>query len=246
MRALAILLLLGLVGCTPEIRPQFVVVPQRWAAPPLYIRLPEDVAEGDYRIDLVKELCKEFAVRLYDAFDGQIYVRHFVICNPSLLSERESGVVTLFQPDKVFIQHSETAMGNPPLRPGRSWVMMPMTMNGIKTAGGTMIHEWLHSYIGLGDEYKRATDRENEPTTSCPISPTRRVADSACIMFTADHRELCRPDNHNPGTDQGKESCYAFAARVLAESRLAFIKVPDHRIMGPFDPPTLVIEVRLK
>lgn len=242
MRALTILLFIGLFGCASEIH-RSVAIPSKWEAPTLYLRLPEEMSANDPRIDIVKEMCKEFTIRLYDAFDGQIYVRKFVICNPSLARETEPGMMTLFEPNQIFIRHSETWMDSPPLRPGYSWIVIT---DDIKRSAGTLIHEWLHSYIGLGDEYKRATDRENAQTTSCPIDPKQRLDDSACIMLTANHRELCRSSNHNPDTDQGKEPCYEFAARVLAESRLAFIKVPKHRIVGPFDAPTPIIEVRLR
>lgn len=257
MRVVALLILLfGLAGCTPDLRPlspvptveELMQLPRQWEVPTLYVRLPEEMSANDYRIELAKKLCQEFAIRLYDAFDGQAYVHRFVICNPSLVPERQAGMMNLFENGTIILYHNETYAGDPPFHPGYSYIEMPHSADYIPHRAGTMLHEWLHAYVGLGDEYKHRNEPGNQPTTSCPLHPqsSKAIDEHACVMNDSSRRELCRPSNHNPDTDQGKTDCYTYAAIMLAKARIALIIVPDHRIEGPTNPPTPVIEVRLK
>jgi hypothetical protein len=250
---LALLLAVALfVGCSSsDLGPAYKIVfnmPRIWEAPTLYVRLPEDVKAGDLSIEYATAMCKEFAIRLYDVFDGQAYVPKFIICNPSVVGERESGMCNLFKYGSL-LYHNESYMGDPPLRPGRFYCNIPLSAATIDSFAGVMLHEWLHTFVGLGDEYKKAGVPGNTMTTSCPLDPNsaKNLEDNSCVMYLSrSRRELCRPENHNPDTDEGKESCYTKAARVLFENRLAFIRVPDHCIKGPFNPPTPIIEIRLK
>lgn len=223
-------------------------MPRKWEAPVLYVRLPEAAKEGDKSIEMAKALCKEFAIRLYDAFDGQVYISEFVIVNPSVLGEREEGMCNLFRTGSL-LYHNEAYVGNPPLHPGRFYCTIPEGDNYVQWCAGTMLHEWLHTFIGLGDEYKHAGDPGSDMNTSCPLDPLseKNLDENACVMYLSrTRRELCRPENHNPNTDEGKESCYAKAARVLFENRLAFIRVPTKTIKGPLDAPAPKITIKLK
>lgn len=223
-------------------------MPRKWEAPVLYVRLPEEVREGAFDIDMAKELCKELAIRLYDAFDGQVYIAEFVIVNPSLRGEREEGTCTLFKTGSI-LYHNESYVGDPPMHPGRFYCTIPAGANYVAWCAGTMLHEWLHTFIGLGDEYKHAGDPGSDMNTSCPLNPNseKNLEENSCVMYLSrSRRELCRPQNHNPDTDQGKEACYTKAARVLFENQLAFIRVPTKVMKGPLDAPTPKITVRLK
>lgn len=239
------------VGCSPESLSYNDVtrLPHKWEVQTIYIRLPYEMGPYDPNIEIVKVICREFAIRLYDAFDGQAFAPEFVICNPSVILERKPGVINFFEKCRNTDLITETFMGNPPDRPGRSYVEMPSSLLGVDAAAGAMLHEFLHSYVGLGDEYKHSSDEGNRRTTDCPKLPysSTGISSNACVM---DHdetrRELCLQKDHNPDTDQGKESCYEYVARVLFEHRLAFILVPKETIHGPTDAPTPIIEVRLK
>ena len=222
-------------------------MPRQWAAPTLYVRLPDDVKLGDPAVELAKQLVTQFAIRIYDAFDGQVYIPEFVICNPSVARERETGMCNLFQSGSVLYRNE--AFSGSPLKPGFFYCVFPVDSGYVGFSAGTMLHEWLHAFIGLGDEYKLPGELGNNMTTSCPLNPTsiENLDGNACVMYLSrTRRELCRPQNHNPKTDQGKEDCYTTAVRVLFENRLAFIRVPDRRIEGPFNPPTPKITIKLK
>jgi hypothetical protein len=245
---LAVALLAGCSSHDTSVEAYRIVLkmPRVWKAPILYVRLPENVREGHPSIDLAKALCEEFAVRVYDAFDGQVYIPEFVIVNPSLLSERDHGMCNLFVSGSLLYRN-ESYIGNPPLSPGRFYVAIPASYADVKINAGIMLHEWLHTFIGLGDEYKKAGEPGNSIDTSCPLDSDTRNETNSCVMYLSRYRrELCRPENHNPNTDEGKESCYAKAARVLFENRLAFIRIPTKTIIGPFDPPTPRITIQLK
>lgn len=240
------------VGCsTGDLSSYYNVakLPHKWEVPTIYVRLPYDMREFDEGVQLVSAACREFAIRLYDAFDGQVYVPNIVIVNPSLVPERQPGVITFFEKFRATTLTTETFMGHPPDRPGYSYVEMPSSLLGVDAAAGAMLHEFLHSYVGLGDEYKHAREEGNVRTTDCPKFPysPAGISSDACVM---DHdrtrRELCLPKDHNPDTDQGKEACYEYAARILFEHHIAFIIVPKETIHGPTDAPVLQIEVRLK
>lgn len=247
MRVLAILLLFGMLGCTTRELSHSPKLPRRWEVPTIYVRLPYDMLAYDENVALVKVLCEEFAVRVYDAFDGQAVTLKFVICNPSTISERQPGVINLFQ--KGSTHRNEAFVGISPDHPGYAYVEMPTSLLTINRAAGTMVHEWLHAYLGLGDEYKKPGESGNNRSIDCPddINSEHGVKTNACIMdHNESKRELCLPKDHNPGTDQGAESCYEHVARMLFEHHIALITVPTHTIMGPVDPPTPTIKMRLK
>lgn len=248
-----LLVLAAMVGCCgdPEVitYSQIVKLPRQWEVPVVYIRLPREMSEWDYELELAKALCREFSVRVYDAFDGQVYIARFEICSPSVIQEKHPGVINLYQNDTVLIYHTETIMGDPPDRPGYAYVPMPTSLLNIDSVASAMMHEWLHAYVGLGDEYKPPHTSGSHRTIDCPELPYSEhgIKTNACIMDHDDtRRELCLPQDHNPDTDQGKESCYEYAARVLAEHRLALITIPKDTIPGPTNPPTPRIDVRLK
>lgn len=243
-------LLSGCISAPPIAPPgfmsyeEFQKLPRKWEAPTLYLRLPNEVKDGDKSIEYAVALCKEFAIRIYDATDGQVYVPRFVICNPSVVHERDEGMCNLFVNKGVTIYKNEAYVSHNPIQhPGRFYCQIPLDAGEINACAGIMLHEWLHTFVGLGDEYKHAQELGNIPTTSCPLAESKE----SCVMTESRvRRELCRPENHNPDTDQGKESCYAKLSRLMFENRLAYISIPTKTIAGPFDPPTPKIEIRLK
>lgn len=246
------LIFILLAGCTPVptflLPPpvisyeEFIKLPRKWEAPVLYVRLPADVKEEDLSIEYAVALCKEFAIRIYDASDGQIYVPRFIICNPSLLKERDDGMCNLFTPPSLLYRNEAYVGNSPMLHPGRFYCEIPRNAGEINECAAVMLHEWLHAFMGLGDEYKHAGEIGNTVTTACP-----KNYDKSCVMASSrSKRELCRPENHNPDTDQGKESCWSKISRLLFENRLAYVRIPEKAIDGPLNPPTPKIEVRLK
>ncbi len=252
MRVAFLLILCLILGCVGDRIPtptEVSKLPRRWEIPTLYVRLPYDMSEYDYNFELAKAVCKEFTKRLYDAFDGQVYVHKIVLCNPSLVPEKQAGVINLYK-NEIILYRTQTFMGSdPPDRPGYCYVEMPTSLLNVDRAASAMIHEWLHAFIGLGDEYKKAGVAGNVRTTDCPFHPftPEGISTNACIMDHDETRnELCLRKDHNPDTDQGKEACYEFAARVLRGHLIASITVPIQTIRGPFDPPTVVIELKLR
>lgn len=257
MRLVAWLVLILATGCVPSLNStpnsyeqKVGKLPDKWETPALYVRLPAEAKEGDLSIEFAKKLCQEFAIRIYDVFDGQVYVPEFIIINPSLAKENASGMCNLFNFGDIF-RKNEAYVGSPPLKPGYFYCQIPTGFgkDEISHRAGTMLHEWLHAHIGLGDEYKHKGDPGSDMNTSCPLNPNseRNLDDNCCIMYLSrSRRELCRPGNHNPDTDQGKESCYSYAARVLLENKLALITVPNKTVKGPTNPPTPRITLRLK
>lgn len=247
---LILCLMLGCVGDRIPTPIDISKLPRQWEIPTLYVRLPYDMSEYDYNYQLAKTVCSEFAKRLYDAFDGQVYVHKVVLCNPSQVPEKQSGVINLYQNEKIVLYHTETFMGSdPPDRPGYCYVEMPTSLLNVDRAASAMIHEWLHAFIGLGDEYKKPRGTGNVRTTDCPSDPFTPdgIATNACIMDHDETRhELCLRKDHNPDTDQGKEPCYEFAARVLREHLIASITVPTQTMRGPFNPPTVIIDAKLR
>lgn len=255
MRVVFLLILLaGLIGCAgritiPEPSTTYVSrLPRQWEITTLYIRLPRDVNAYDMDIELAKTLCREFAIRVYDAFDGQAYLTKIVICNPSIINEKQAGVINLYQNGTIEVYRTETYMGSsPPDRPGYSYVPMPTSLLGIASSASSMMHEWLHAFIGLGDEYRGPHDLGGLRTMDCPENIDDRIATNACIMDNhVISRELCRKKFHNSKTDQGSEACYDQVVRVLAEHMIANLSVPSKTIPGPLNPPEIIIEVRLK
>lgn len=221
----------------------FLKLPRQWEAPTLYLRLPDDVKANDRSVEYAVALCKEFAIRLYDATDGQVYVSRFVILNPSAANERDEGMCNLFTKYSKIYKNEAYVSSDPINHPGRFYCQIPSSPSEINECAGVMLHEWLHTFIGLGDEYKHAGEVGNTVTTGCP---SKEPSESCVMTESRVRRELCRPSNHNPDTDQGKESCYAKLCRVLLDNNLAYIAIPKKFIVGPFDPPTPRIEIKIK
>lgn len=226
---------------------QYEKLPKVWVVPELVIRMQADIAPNDPMWENVKKLAIEFNKRLYDAFDGQVRIEKIIIVNASQESEYKSGVGTViwtyYQP---FVDRGVVGLGylGNPARPGHFWTTMYTDEKDLGRWASTMVHEWMHSWIGLGDEYRIGEERN----VSCPKDPGIALRDDACVMDRSWlRRELCREKNHNNHTDQGEShgmSCYEYAAKIMREKGVANIKVPPVSIPGPTDPPDPVIEFR--
>lgn len=252
LRLVLLFCLAMLTGCMPTLTcppvnvmsfSEFLKLPRQWEAPTLYVRLPANVKYGDPSIEYATALCKEFAIRLYDATDGQVHISRFVIVNPSVMDERDEGMCNLFDKSSIIYKNEAYVSKDTILHPGRFYCQMPNGPGEINESAGIMLHEWFHTFIGLGDEYKRAGDIGNTVRTGCPLKGRPEF----CVMTESRvRRELCRPENHNADTDQGKESCYAKLARLLLDNNLAYITIPKETILGPYNPPTPKINIVLK
>lgn len=243
-------LLFCLVSCySLTITPiSYEKLPKVWVVPELTIRMQAEISPDDPMWENVKKLVIEFNKRLYDAFDGQVRIEKIIIVNASYVSQTQSrtGTViwTYFKP---FVDRNAIGLGfvGNPSTPGYFYTTMYNHERDLGRCASTMVHEWMHSWIGLGDEYKLG---ENRDGVSCPEDIRIAIRDDACVMDRSWwHRELCREKNHNHKTDQGSEhgmACYEYAAKIMREKGVANITVPPVAVPGPTDPPDPKVEFR--
>lgn len=200
------------------------------------IRLMWQATEAGTDLSTVESKLVGFNNRLYDCTDGQWRVgRFFIHDDRSELSPTGRGVGHIHRSrSHVPHGHADGRLNNP-----EHW-----EVNESSTVGAYLM-EFLHSWTGLKDEYEK---RQNGPRTNCPETEAQRRSSNACVMDrTADPpgdtaTELCRPNTHNPDTEQGHVrgmDCYNWLKTVMHDHGLTGFAVPPKKFAGPAKAPTL-------
>lgn len=201
-------------------------LPEVWASD-LKMKLLWATSTRDTDLATVEGRLRDFNNRLYDATDGQWRIGRFLIHDAKNELEKESkGVGHIHKTDPHGPHGHSDGRPNDPEH---------FHIN-LDSPAGTFLMEFLHSWTGLRDEYEKW---EDGPSTRCPLDPGVADAADACVMWrTRDPNinELCRPETHNPDTEQGKSrgmDCYSWLAKVMRESGHSAFQVPRVHIPGP-------------
>ena len=180
----------------------------------------------------VENQLRGFNNRLYNCTDGQWRVGRFLIHdNRSELSATGKGVGHIHRTGTHGAHgHADGRPNNP-----KHWEVNE------RSSIGAYLMEFLHSWTGLKDEYEVS---QGGVRTNCPRSRSLRDATSACVMDDTygTPTELCRPETHNPNTEQGNVrdmDCYSWLRKVMHEAGKTRFQVPAGHIAGPTNAPTL-------
>lgn len=196
------------------------------------IRLMWQATAKGTDLSTVESRLAGFNDRLYDCTDGQWRVgRFFIHDDKSELSPTGRGV------GHIHRTATHGAHGHAQGRPNdpEHWEVN----EGSRV--GAYLMEFLHSWTGLKDEYETS---QNGPRTHCPAAESVRDSSNACVMDDTYGMptELCRPDNHNPNSEQGNVrgmDCYSWLDTVMNDAGYTGFKVPSKKITGPTTAPTL-------
>lgn len=221
-------------------------LPAVWIIPEVKIRLQWDPSPGDPLLVRVGEICRAMNRKLYDALDGQARIESFGVYRPDAIGEKDPGVGNLYRPGTqcpTCRDHASTAG-----RPGAPlWFHASLhdTDATLDVRANVMLHEFLHAWTGLEDEYRKS---DGSPAR-CPRTVAGELRWDACIMSDGFHRsELCRAENHDRSNEQDETrgmSCYAWVQKAAREGGVALIKVPGDHLAGPDDPPEADVDFRL-
>lgn len=206
-------------------------LPEVWACDVRIKVLWNATATGS-DLTTVENRLRGFNDRLYNCTDGQWRVARFLIHdNRSELSSTDKGV------GHIHRTGTHTPHGHADGRPNnpKHWEVN----EGSRI--GAYLMEFLHSWTGLKDEYEVS---QGGAGTNCPSSRSLRDATSACVMDDTygTPTELCRPETHNPNTEQGNVrnmDCYSWLRKVMHEAGKTGFQVPAGHISGPGSAPTL-------
>jgi hypothetical protein len=184
-----------IVRATPGGRGTYTLMVNRVARVYRDVEVEMDWAEGDkdwsMRLCQMKALLGLAAERLYAATDGFIRFESFVY--------REA---TWYDATDIYFLNEDVRARAWDLLVA-SWIRMgknhlnfftecgSTTNDGMdKNGAATLVHEWGHYEIGLGDEYRDLLDASGQlPSFSlCPYS----------LMANSGRREFCSQMNHNP------------------------------------------------
>lgn len=228
-----VLAILCLSGCATNTLPTPTLPTNVWVVPVQKVRAQFDIADVA-KLELLKKLCLEFNRKLYNATDGQIRIAKFIIYSKGAIGEYEPGVANIYDgPGNAYAINVGT-----PINPQPFYTPLVRGID-VYYAAGTFLHEWLHAWIGVWDEYEVY---EGMPS-SCPTSSMTM----ACVMYQSWRTELCRASDHNPNTEHGRlrgMSCYEWLVKVCHDHGVAELQVPPEPISGPFNPPASEIEIK--
>lgn len=204
-------------------------LPEVWASDVRILLLwePEPTATD---MGMVEEKLQGFNDRLYDLTDGQWRIARF------LINDYRSWLRTISK-GAGHLHRTDTHQGKGYAQ-GRPDDPEPWHVN--ETHGiGVYAMEFLHSWTGLKDEYEQYEDGEPR---HCPEDSVVAQITSACVMDRGRSTELCRPDTHNPDTEQGNVrgmDCYSWLAEVMHSAGHTAFRVPGMHIPGPRVSPTV-------
>lgn len=215
-----------------------------WASD-LKIKLDWATSINDEQLQKVERALRAFNNRLYDATDGQWRAGRFFIHDANTaLGETDKGVGH-FHERRSHTTPNHGHAGGRPNDPEHFHVTMGTRLDNTdesaRTFAGTFLMEFLHSWTGLKDEYEKTSGGAR---TQCPLNPSRDFP-NGCVMWKTNDptiNELCRPENHNPNTEQGNVrgmDCYSWLVKVMGESGHPGFVVPRVYIPGPTNAPTL-------
>lgn len=196
------------------------------------IRLLWDADSSTTDLATVENRLAGMADRLYDCTDGQWRIGRFLIHDDrSELAPKGKGVGHVHRTDTHGEHgHADGRPNNP-----EHWEVNESSRVGV------YLMEFLHSWTGLKDEYEVS---QNGASTNCPASTADRDASNACVMDDTygTPTELCRPDTHNPNTEQGNVrdmDCYSWLVKVMDDAGHRGFQVPQRHVPGPANAPTL-------
>ena len=206
-------------------------LPEVWASD-LPIKVLWNAGAAGSDLATVESRLRGFNDRLYNCTDGQWRVgRFFIHDNRSTLSSTGKGVGHVHRTDMHGAHGHADGRPNDP----KHWEVNE------NSSVGTYLMEFLHSWTGLKDEYEVS---EGGTRTNCPGDSGLRDATNACVMDDTygTPTELCRPETHNPNTEQGNVrgmDCYSWLRKVMHEAGKKGFQVPPGHIPGPATAPTL-------
>lgn len=206
-------------------------LPEVWACD-LRIKVLWNATATGGDLSMVENRLRDFNNRLYSCTDGQWRVGRFLIHdNRSELSSTDKGVGHIHRTGTHGPHgHADGRPNNP-----KHWEVNE------NSRVGAYLMEFLHSWSGLKDEYEVS---EDGASTNCPASRSLRDATSACVMDDTygTPTELCRPETHNPNTEQGNVrgmDCYSWLRKVMHGAGKTGFQLPAWHIAGPASAPTL-------
>lgn len=235
-------------------------MPERWVVPSVIVALDWAVAEDDPKLVEIKKCLTLMNRRLYDATDGQVRIGAFYVLDATRAAEvPSSGVLTIHLDWEAALkalgyQFNRDVPGlsvklGDPSSPSQIHVGYKYLANfGVEYYSGLLLHEWLHAFVGLGDEYEDSTRTRQ---VECLTDAMARADADACVMYGDAYTELCRADGHNADTQHHAVKgidCYAELVRSVnanASGRTGELKVPPTILHGPTDPPAATIDVRV-
>jgi len=206
-------------------------LPEVWASN-LPIRLMWEATATGSDLSTVEGRLRDFNGRLYDCTDGQWRIRRFLIHDHrSELSPTGRGVGHIHRTGTHGPHGHADGRPNDP----EHW-----EVNESSNVGAYLM-EFLHSWTGLKDEYEVS---QGGASTNCPSTAALRTSSNACVMdgTVGTPTELCRPDTHNPNTEQGNvrgKDCYSWLRDVMLAAGHTGFQVPSGHIPGPTAAPTL-------
>jgi hypothetical protein len=196
------------------------------------IRLMWQATATGTDLSTVEDRLRRFGDRLYDCTDGQWRIGRFLVHDDrSTLSPTGTGVGHIHRTGTHGPHgHAEGRPDDP-----EHWEVNE------GSSVGTYLMEFLHSWTGLKDEYEVSEDGAR---TNCPEVRAVRDSANACVMDDTygTPTELCRPETHNPNTEQGNVrgmDCYSWLRKVMTEAGYSGFQVPSIHILGPRTAPTL-------
>jgi hypothetical protein len=200
---------------------------------------------ADTKLLKVERLLRAFNNRLSDATDGQWLVGRFFIQDANSTLEEEGNSVGHIHEVRAHRSPNHGHADGRPNNPEHFHLAMANRLDNTdesaRTFAGTMLMEFLHSWTGARDEYEVTSGGGR---TRCPLNASPDYP-NACVMWKtndASVNELCRPENHNPNTEQGNSrgmDCYSWIAKVMRDAGHCGFIVPCNYVAGPASAPTL-------
>lgn len=237
---LLIIFPLNLLGCGILGIGSHEQCPEVWVIPVQKIRFEGMLTPDDDRIDRIKDFLRDMNRLLYDVTDGQVRIARFELYNADGIASTTPGVGTM----REIRANKGLGIVGRPKSPGYFQFSLHEHILERPYCLGVAVHEWLHAWIGLRDEYEEAdADRSH-----CPKEWVQRMQTDSCIMDSCWRTELCRTENHNPDTEQGTKngmSCYEWLKKVVEEAGIGKVEIPSKVYVGPNDPPTPQIDLIL-
>lgn len=216
-------------------------LPERWASD-LKIKLDWTTSAGDARLQRIENCLAAFNNRLYDCTDGQWRVGRFLIHDATSELDPEGQGVGHFHEHFPHPREHGHASGRPNSPEHFHLGLDRLDNVGPASYGGAMLHEFLHSWTGVKDEYEVSA---GGAATMCPPNMALANESHGCVMWqpwSPTFSELCRPLTHNPNTEQGNDrgmDCYSWLKKVMDEAGIPGFQVPAIHIPGPTAAPPL-------
>lgn len=247
-----------------ESRADLNQLPERWVIPYLIVLLDWSAEENHREVQEIRTLCIEMNRHLYDVTDGQVRVAKFYIVDRDAGWELTTpGIFTIHRDWERAQRHQtrgyERNMSG--FSTGLGTAQNPTFIHlgydlyqesGLRFYAGTMVHEFMHAFVGLDDEYYPDIAMRGRVAASCPEDPAVKQARESCVMDDSYLTELCRPDDHSKRTAQEKtwkKDCYSkFVESVNRHvtDRTGDVEMPASVMPGPTRAPEPAFEYRMR